>query len=420
MLGALRVIFAVLLSLAATLTAVAAQGTATGKLTIVRGGAGVVKGDGTPISPAYTGLEIGQGDRIGTFSRSDVVIDLPGGARLDLGSESTVALHQVTKAGGRAGLTIEPLAGTVRYQFKPADVSLTLWIHGQEWKVGSSRTASAGRRAEPTPPDQVSAASLSLRAEQPVRQVPIPVSLELEEMVTVTFEDGTTVTMITKGQISTTDGEVIAGPGVGLVHQKDGTTVPFEFDPNTGLVGLTSQAIAKVRELQGESGAGNKVASVERTNIRDFERKEDKPKDNGDQVGQNGSAGNNTGGGNLARLNLSTSQRSFFEPGVGVNVQEFILFVTNTTGQPITVDFQFVNGTAQLGTDFQVLGGPPAGTLTFPPGTTVKTLTFGVNGDGTAEGPETFSVEFTNVNGAQFGTGFDSGNRINATINDNI
>src|SRR5688500_13910565 len=72
------------------------------RLTIVRGGAGVLKGDGTPISPAYSGLAIEQGDQVGTFSRSDVRITFAEGSSVELGSETTVRFHELGVSGNRA------------------------------------------------------------------------------------------------------------------------------------------------------------------------------------------------------------------------------------------------------------------------------------------------------------------------------
>jgi sugar lactone lactonase YvrE len=57
-------------------------------------------------------------------------------------------------------------------------------------------------------------------------------------------------------------------------------------------------------------------------------------------------------------------------------------------GQPITVPFTVVDGTATAGSDFA----PTAGTVTFDPGVTSKTVTVQVTGDQVAELTETFSV----------------------------
>src|SRR5206468_621925 len=73
---------------------------------------------------------------------------------------------------------------------------------------------------------------------------------------------------------------------------------------------------------------------------------------------------------------------------------------TVTLSQPapwaVTVDFATADGTATAGSDYAAA----AGTLTFAPGETTKTITINVSGDTTVEADETFSVNLSNVSGA--------------------
>jgi hypothetical protein len=68
--------------------------------------------------------------------------------------------------------------------------------------------------------------------------------------------------------------------------------------------------------------------------------------------------------------------------------------------QPVTMSFQTVNGTATTG-DNDVVA--KAGTLTFAPGETTKTITIEVKGDSKKEDNETFYLDlFGNSNNSLF------------------
>jgi hypothetical protein len=65
----------------------------------------------------------------------------------------------------------------------------------------------------------------------------------------------------------------------------------------------------------------------------------------------------------------------------------------------VTLSFRTVNGTAKSGDDYTA----KAGTLTFAPGATTKTITIVVNGDSTREADETFYLDlFGNSSNAPF------------------
>jgi MYXO-CTERM domain-containing protein len=68
---------------------------------------------------------------------------------------------------------------------------------------------------------------------------------------------------------------------------------------------------------------------------------------------------------------------------------------------PVTVDYQTKDGTAQAGQDYAAA----AGTVTFTPGETKKTVTINVVGDTMVEPDETFEIALTNVTNATLATG---------------
>jgi hypothetical protein len=54
-------------------------------LTVLRGSVGVLRSDGTPISPAASGLALGPGDQIATLGRSSALVTFFEGSELELG-----------------------------------------------------------------------------------------------------------------------------------------------------------------------------------------------------------------------------------------------------------------------------------------------------------------------------------------------
>ena len=68
----------------------------------------------------------------------------------------------------------------------------------------------------------------------------------------------------------------------------------------------------------------------------------------------------------------------------------FTVMLSVAYDQPVTVSFQTVNGTATTGDNDYVAR---AGTLTFAPGETTKTITIDVMGDSKKEADETFYLD---------------------------
>ena len=83
----------------------------------------------------------------------------------------------------------------------------------------------------------------------------------------------------------------------------------------------------------------------------------------------------------------------------------FTVSLSAASTQPITVQYATANGTATAGSDYVAA----AGTLTFAPGETQKTVTVIVNRDTTPESNETFSVGLTNPTNATIARAFATG-----------
>src|SRR5262249_14968803 len=74
----------------------------------------------------------------------------------------------------------------------------------------------------------------------------------------------------------------------------------------------------------------------------------------------------------------------------------FAVVLAPASSQPVTVDYQTVDGTAQAGTDYVATGGM----LSFAAGQTLLTVTVNVIGDTADEPDEVFYISFTAANNA--------------------
>jgi hypothetical protein len=99
---------------------------------------------------------------------------------------------------------------------------------------------------------------------------------------------------------------------------------------------------------------------------------------------------------------LSVTDMTVIEPASGGTTNAgFNVTLSAPSTQPITVDFSTADGTANAPADYQSV----AGTLTFAPGVTTRTINVTVNGDSAAEADEShfsenFFVNLVNPNGA--------------------
>ena len=76
----------------------------------------------------------------------------------------------------------------------------------------------------------------------------------------------------------------------------------------------------------------------------------------------------------------------------------FSVTLSTAADAPVTVDFATADDTASAGSDYQAV----AGTLTFAPGETSKTIIVTVNGDRLAEPAEYVNVNLSNKNQLSF------------------
>jgi hypothetical protein len=88
-------------------------------------------------------------------------------------------------------------------------------------------------------------------------------------------------------------------------------------------------------------------------------------------------------------LSVSGSTRT---EGSTTGTQDFTVTLSRAFDQPVTVSYATADGTATAGSDYQAA----AGTLTFNPGETTKTIPVTIFGDGLVETDETFTLTLSN------------------------
>jgi hypothetical protein len=99
------------------------------------------------------------------------------------------------------------------------------------------------------------------------------------------------------------------------------------------------------------------------------------------------------------------------EPANGTVDVTFTVTLDKPSSQAVSVDFTTVDGTAVAGQDYQAI----AGSITFGPGETTKTITVTVNADAIDELTEAFTVELSNPTNATIADGQGVG-----TIQDDV
>lgn len=83
----------------------------TATLTVLRGTAAVLKSDGTPVSPAASGLAVSLGDQIATLARSSALLTFFEGSEVELGADTTIIVRDLQRSGSQTTITLESVIG---------------------------------------------------------------------------------------------------------------------------------------------------------------------------------------------------------------------------------------------------------------------------------------------------------------------
>lgn len=103
----------------------------------------------------------------------------------------------------------------------------------------------------------------------------------------------------------------------------------------------------------------------------------------------------------LMAASLTITDVSVWEGNSGTVSAVFTVTLSEPAAQAVTVNYQTADGAARAGHDYLAA----AGTLTFAPGETSKTITVAVLGDTQKEDPESFFVNLSAAVNAQIGDG---------------
>jgi hypothetical protein len=106
---------------------------------------------------------------------------------------------------------------------------------------------------------------------------------------------------------------------------------------------------------------------------------------------------------------LTINNATLNEGNSGTTPFTFTISLSAALGQPVTVNYTSVNGTATAGEDYAAA----SGTITFAPGEVNKTITIPVSGDTLVEGNETFTINLSGATNAIISIGQGSGTILN-------
>ena len=106
---------------------------------------------------------------------------------------------------------------------------------------------------------------------------------------------------------------------------------------------------------------------------------------------------------------VSVTGGSVAEGDTGTTPLPFTLSLSNASAFPVTVDYATAAGTAAAGTDYA----SGAGTVTFAPGETSKTIVVDVTGETDLEADETLTLTLTSPTNATLGTATATGTIVN-------
>ncbi len=125
-----------------------------------------------------------------------------------------------------------------------------------------------------------------------------------------------------------------------------------------------------------------------------------------------GGGGGGTGGGNGSGTTppgpptISIGNASLAEGNSGTTTMTFTVSLSAAATGTVTVDYTVAAGTATAGEDYT---DPGPGTLSFPAGTTSRSIAVTIHGDLVPEADETFQVQLANAVGATIATGTATG-----------
>jgi len=104
-------------------------------LTVMRGPVSVVRGDGSAVSPAQSGITLEAGDRVATIGKASALVTFFDGSEVELGADTTIAILDASGGNGNfVSIIIETILGSTVHKVA------TLTNPGSTYKIVAGGT----------------------------------------------------------------------------------------------------------------------------------------------------------------------------------------------------------------------------------------------------------------------------------------
>lgn len=125
------------------------QVTTGASLTVLRGTAAVLKADGSPLSPAPSGLTLGVNDQVATLQASSALITFFDGSEIELGSEATLIIREMSRQGSAVNIRLESVMGSTVHRVIQFTDPASYYLIETPTTVAAVRGTEFGHRRDP-------------------------------------------------------------------------------------------------------------------------------------------------------------------------------------------------------------------------------------------------------------------------------
>jgi hypothetical protein len=341
-------------------------------MTVLRGQVAVVRPDGTAVQPAPSGTVVQSGDELRTLTKAGALITFFTGTEIEMGEDTILAVERVSRDGSKVDISLKQILGSTLNRVQ------TLSDPGSSYRIDAG------------------GATAVVRGTTFLLIGPVATSQgNIAAMVCLDDCDGRT----TFAGCATSPYTAL---GVIVEHDKvtsgcDSSAVSKGADYfNAGAEAITTfeQSFASGNGVDNPGGVnlgrdeGQRKADERRA--KDAE-KEDKPNSVLNPCTISSGAAPTTGTPSLFAL-----VGSALEGDSGTTALTVPVFLLPASTGTVTVTYATSGISATPGVDFT----PVSGTLTFPPGSTLQTVTIPVIGDTNVESNELIRVTLSGATGA--------------------
>jgi ferric-dicitrate binding protein FerR (iron transport regulator) len=118
-------------------------------LTVLRGSAAVLKADGSPLSPAPTGLMLGVNDQVATLAGSGALVTFFDGSEIELGSDAAIIIREMSRQGTSLSFRIESIVGSSVHRVIQFTDPVSYYLIETPNTVAAVRGTEFGHRRDP-------------------------------------------------------------------------------------------------------------------------------------------------------------------------------------------------------------------------------------------------------------------------------